>query len=94
MLSRTIKRNGEEFVIKVSEDQKRASVTDQRGTQVTISYDSGNFNVRLPNQWGAWKPSMESAVEQAVRLCIESRKQLTADQAYEEMVDYVESKAS
>ena len=63
MLSRTIKRNGEEFVVEVSEDQKRATVTDQRGTQVTISYSSGNLNVRLPNGWGAWKTSMESAVE-------------------------------
>ena len=32
---------------------------------------------------------MESAVERAVGLCIESRGQLTAESAYQEMVDYV-----
>ena len=89
MLTRRIKRNDEEFVVKVSEDEKKATVTDERGTTVTIGYDSGNQNVRLPNGWGSWEPSMESAVERAVRLCLESRGQLTAERAYQEMVDYV-----
>ena len=89
MLTRRIKRNDEEFVVKVSEDEKKATVTDEMGTTVTIGYDSGNLNVRLPNGWGSWVPSMESAVERAVRLCLESRGQLTAESAYEEMVDYV-----
>ena len=52
MLTRNIKRNDEELVVEVSEDNKRATVTDERGTTVTISYDSGNLNVRLPNGWG------------------------------------------
>ena len=34
---------------------------------------------------------MERALELAVRLCFESRKQLTDDQTYDEMVDYVRS---
>ena len=89
MLTRRIKRNDEELVVKVSEDEKKATVTDERGTTVTIGYDSGNLNVRLPNGWGSWEPSMESAVERAVRLCLESRGQLTAERAYQEMVDYV-----
>ena len=89
MLTRRIKRNDEEFVVELSEDEKKATVTDERGTTVIIAYDSGNLNVRLPNGWGSWAPSMESAVERAVRLCLESREQLTADSAYEEMVDYV-----
>ena len=89
MLTRRIKRNDEEFVVELSEDEKKVTVTDERGTTVTIDYDSGNLNVRLPNGWGSWVPSMESAVERAVRLCLESREQLTADSAYEEMVDYV-----
>lgn len=88
MLIRRIKRNDEEFVVKVSEDEKRATVTDEMGTTVTIGYDSGNLNVRLPNGWGSWAPSMESAVERAVRLCLESKGQLTAESAYQEMVDY------
>ena len=92
MLTRNITRNDEEFVVEVSEDKKRASVTDERGTTATISYDSGNLNVRLPNGWGSWVSSMEAAVERAVKLCFESRTQLTADDAFKEMVDYVEGK--
>ena len=89
MLTRRIKRNDEEFVVKLSEDEKKATVTDERGTTVTIGYNSGNLNVRLPNGWGSWEQSMESAVERAVRLCLEARGQLTAESAYKEMVDYV-----
>ena len=89
MLTRSIKRDDEEFVVEVSEDEKNATVTDEKGTTVTINYDSGNLNVRLPNGWGNWVPSMESAVERAIRLCLESRGQLTAAAAYQEMVDYV-----
>ena len=37
---------------------------------------------------------MEAAVEYAVRLCVESRQQVTAAEAYQEMLDYVEGKAS
>ena len=92
MLTRQIKRNSEEFVVEVSEDEKRATVTDERGTTVNISYDSGNLNVRLPNNWGSWVSSMESAVERAVKLCFESRGQLTQDSAYQEMVEYVKGK--
>ena len=92
MLTRTIKRQDEEFTIAVSTDQKKATVTDERGTLVTITPNSGNFNVRLPNGWGAWKPSMESSVDYAVQLCFEARKQLTAGEARREMVEYVEGK--
>ena len=93
MLSRKIKRDNEEFVVALSEDKMSATVTDEKGVVVTIRYNSGNFNVRLPNGWGSWVPSMERAVDRAVGLCFESRKQLTAEQAYEEMIDYVDSKA-
>ena len=75
--------------MKVSEDEKNATVTDEMGTTLAIGYNSGSLNVRLPNGWGGWEPSMESAVKRAVRLCIESRGQLTAESAYQEMVDYV-----
>ena len=88
-LSRRIKRGGEEFIVEVSADDKNATVTDERGTRVTITYNSGHLNVRLENGWGNWVPSMRRAVELAVDLCFESRDQLTADQAYQEMVDYV-----
>ena len=89
MLTRKIKRQDEEFVVQVSEDEKRATVTDERGTVVTISPDSGNFTVRLPNAWGDWRSTMEASVDYAVKLCFEERTQLAADQAYQEMVNYV-----
>ena len=92
MLSRRIKRSGEEFIVEVSADDKNATVTDERGTRVTITYNSGHLNVRLPNGWGNWEPSMERAVELAVKLCFESRDQLTGDQAYQDMVDYVKGR--
>ena len=93
MLTRKIERDNEEFVVALSEDKMSATVADEKGVVVTIRFKSGNFDVRLPNGWGYWLPTMERAVERAVRLCFESRKQLTADQAYHEMVEYVEDKA-
>ena len=93
-MTRKIERDNEEFVVALSEDKRRAIVTSEKGVVVTISYDSGNFNVRLPNGWGSWKSSMDAAVEYAVRLCFESRTQLIGDQAYQEMLDYVEAKAN
>ena len=92
MLSRRIKQSGEEFIVEVSADDKNATVTDERGTRVTITYNSGHLNVRLPNGWGNWVGSMERAVVLAVELCLESRDQLTADQAYQEMVDYAKGR--
>ena len=92
MFTRTIKRQGEEFTVEVFPEQNEATLTDERKTQVTIRPDSGNFNVRLPNGWGAWKDSMESSVEYAVGLCFEARGQLTTDEARQEMVEYVQGK--
>ena len=89
MLTKKIESRGEQFVVEVSETTKAATVTDERGTKVNINYDSGNFNVRLQNGWGGWKPSMESSVDFAVNLCFDSRGQLEADEAFKEMVDYV-----
>jgi len=86
-----IKRHDEQFVIRVSEDQKRTTVTDERGTAVTITWNSGNYDVRLANGWGNWETTMDAAVNRAVRLCIEARSQRTADEAVEEMVAYVKT---
>ena len=82
-----ITRDNKKFFIEIIDDRKTATVTDQDGVVVTISYKSGNFNVRLPNGWGYWQSSMASAVNSAVDLCAE--EQLTADTAYKEMVEYV-----
>ena len=96
MLTRKIERQGEEFVVQVSKDQREATVTGQHGgegVEVTIRPASGNFEVRLPNGWGGWSPTMDAAVEYAVRLYFEARSQLTADEALQEMIDYVAEKA-
>ena len=92
MPTRKIERDDEEFAVALADDKMSATVTDEKGTVVTIRYDSGNFNVRLANGWGSWKSSMEIAVDYAVRLCFESRGQLTSNQAYREMLDYIEDK--
>jgi hypothetical protein len=84
-----ITRDSKKFVIEIIDDRKTATVTDQDGVVVTISYKSGNFDVRLPNGWGNWQSSMASAVNSAVDLCATAREQLTADTAYKEMVEYV-----
>ena len=86
-----IKRQDEHFAVEVSEDQKNTTVTDERGTGVTITWNSGNYNVRLPNGWGSWEKTIDAAVERAVRLCIEARSQRTVDEAVEEMVAYVKN---
>ena len=84
-----ITRDNKKFSIEILDDRKTATVTDQDGVVVTISYKSGNFDVRLPNGWGDWKSSMASAVNYAVGLCAAAKEQLTADTAYKEMVEYV-----
>ena len=89
VLTRKIERHGEEFVVQVSKDQRDATVTGEHGVEVTIRPNSGNFNVRLPNGWGGWRPTMAAAVEYAVGLYFEARRQRTADEALQEMLDYV-----
>ena len=97
VLTRKIERQGEEFVVEVAKEQREATITGQHGgegVEVTIRPGSGNFNVRLPNGWGGWRPTMDAAVEYAVSLYFEARRQLTADEALEEMIDYVEEKTN
>ena len=84
-------RNDEAFTVEVQEDSKKTTVTDEKGTVVTISPSSGNFDVRLPNGWGRWVPTIEEAVNRAVGLCIEYRSQLAPEKAYEEMIAYVKN---
>ena len=87
--SRIIKRQGEEFVVRVLEDEKKATVTDETDVVVTITPSSGNFNVRLTNGWGSWVPTMEAAVNRAISLSFEFRSQVTTDEALQEMIEYV-----
>ena len=87
--SRIIKRQGEEFVVRVMEDEKKATVTDETDVVVTITPSSGNFNVRLLNGWGSWVPTMEAAVNRAISLSFEFRSQVTTDEALQEMIEYV-----
>ena len=88
-LSCKIKRQDEEFVVQASENGKQATVTDEKGTVVTISYQSGHFNVRLPNGWGGWHTTMELSVEEAVRLCLQVRTQVTEGDVAKEIAGYI-----
>ena len=90
--SRIIKRQGEEFVVRVLKDEKKATVTDKTDVVVTITPSAGNFNVRLPNGWGSWVPTMEAAVNRAISLSFKFRSQVTADEALQEMIEYVKKK--
>ena len=86
------KRDGETFLIEIDEARKVTTVTDEKGTRVTIRIDrSGNYDVRLPNGWGSWVTSVESAVDRAMSLCIEARSQPTEEEALKKMVQYVEN---
>ena len=87
-LSCTVKREGREYIVTVSEDSKTTTVT-HGSAMVTIRPRSGNYDVRLPNGWGNWAHSMEQAVNQAIGLCDTAKTQLTEDAAYDQMVGYV-----
>ena len=89
MLTREIKRNGEQYLVAITDNGKEATVTDEHGTKVTIRYNSGNLNVRLPNGWGGWQSSMDTAVDYAIKLSNESRGQLTPEEAYKQMAEFV-----
>ena len=58
------------------------------GGVVYITPGAGNFEVRLPNGWGGWRSTMGEAVDYAVTLCQEARRQLTADDVSRQMVIY------
>ena len=85
-----VKRDGEEYRLELVDGGSAATVIDERGVKVTIKHGSGNFDVRLPNGWGSWVPSMEQAVGRAIRLCQESKSQLTEAEAREQMAKYIE----
>ena len=89
VLSCKVKRQDEEFVVQASENGKQATVTDEKGTVVTISYQSGHFNVRLPNSWGSWHETMEQSVERAVDLCLQARTQVTENDVAKEIISYI-----
>ena len=88
---RTIKRDDGEFVVTLVEGWKSATVTDDKGYTVTIRYERGArpFNVRTPSGWGQWEPTMEGAVNSAVKLCLEARTFLGPDEFSQRLADYV-----
>ena len=90
-IKRTIKRADGEFVVALAEDGKSATVTDDKGFTVSIRYARGErpFDVRTPGGWGAWHTTMESAVNYAIKLCVQARTFLEADEFYERIADYV-----
>lgn len=89
----TIERDGKKYSLEILEKEKKMTVTDENGTIVTISaIKSGNYNVRLPNNWGYWQTSLDAAVDSAIRLCLEAQTQRSRDQAFQEMVKFVRDK--
>ena len=90
---KTIKRDDGEFVIALVEDGKSAIVTDDKGFTVTIHYERGArpFNVRMPSGWGQWEATMESAVNSAIKLCVEARTFLEPNEFYQRLADYVKA---
>ena len=95
MPKRVIKRGDEEFVVALADDGKSATVTDEKGFTVTISYQRGQnpFQVRTPGGWGGWKRSMDDAVAYAVQLCVEARTFLEPNEFAERLAKYVEEGA-
>ena len=88
---RTIKRGDGEFVVALVEGGKSATVTDDKGFTVTIRYEQGAkpFNVRTPSGWGQWEPTMERAVNSAIKLCVEARTFLGPEEFSQRLADYV-----
>ena len=62
---------GEKFTIQET-SQCSLVVKDDKNV-VTISVESGNYNVRRPDGWGYWQTDLKSAVNAACRLLVESR---------------------
>ena len=93
MAKRSIKRGDEEFVVALTEDGKEATVTDEKGFTVRISYTRGArpFQVRTPNGWGDWRETMEGAVDYAISLCLEARTFLGPDEFSQRLEDYLKA---
>ena len=88
---KTIKRSDGEFVVALAKGGKSATVTDDKGFIVTIRYANGArpFEVRTPTNWGAWKSTMESAVDYAITLCVQARTYLKPGEFSQRLADYV-----
>ena len=95
MPKRVIKRSDEEFVVALADDGKRATVTDEKGFTVKISYQRGEnpFEVRTPGNWGGWKRTLDDAIAYAAQLCVEARTFLEPDEFAEQLAKYVEEGA-
>ena len=87
----TLERQGEKFIVEVSEEGKGATVTDRLGVVITIKYGSGHFVTRLPNGWGGSKNTMPEAVDYAISLFSLNRGLLKEEEAYKQMQDYVKN---
>lgn len=92
MPKKVIERDNEEFVVASADDGEGATVTDEKGFTVAISYTRGQypFNVRTPRGWGAWKTTMDDAVAYAAQLCVEARTFIEPDEFAEQVAKYVE----
>ena len=81
---------GEKFTV---EETKQCSllVKDDKNV-VTISVASGNYSVRRANGWGYWKTNLNSAVDAACQLLVESRTgQKSNEERCTELHDFVKT---
>ena len=78
-MERVYEYKGEKFTVEET-NQCSLLVKDDKSV-VTISVASGNYSVRRADGWGYWETNLNSAVNAACRLLVESR---TGQKANEE----------
>ena len=81
-------RPGREAAERTLDGEDRSDTIKREG-KGGFSKPSRRDNVRLPNGWGSWVPTMEAAVNRAISLSFKFRSQVTADEALQEMIEYV-----
>ena len=75
MKERIIELQGEKFVVALNDDEKSATVADDRGFKVLISINNRNGFVARPlESSGGLAKTMPEAVDLAIKYCIGARE--------------------
>ena len=92
MKERTIEQHGEKFLVVLNDDEKAATVSDDRGFTVVISVnDRHGFVARPPDSSGGLANTMPAAVDLAIKYCIGAREE-SQRVLLQEMRDYINGK--
>lgn len=95
MIERKIKRDGEQFVVAISEDKMSATVTDEKGETATITANAGHsvpYSISYQKMYPV-ASLFSQAVNEAIRLIVDRREPgRSVDDMSQEMLDYVEGK--